>query len=132
MPTGNHPAAMPPVLLAIDRSPASERATALAFDEASRRGVNLVTLHAWSDVGVFPILGMDWRGYESQGHGILGERLVGRREQSPDMCCATLPRLRSARALAHSRICGRPAGGRGQPRPKRLREHASGLCELCG
>src|ERR1700758_3902838 len=85
MPTGNHPAAMPPVLLAIDRSPASERATALAFDEASRRGVNLVTLHAWSDVAVFPILGMDWREDESRGHGILGERLVGRQEQYPDM-----------------------------------------------
>ena len=48
-----------PVLLGIDGSPASEAATTLAFDEASRRGVGLVALHAWSDVAVFPVLGMD-------------------------------------------------------------------------
>ena len=70
-----------PVLLGIDGSPASEAATALAFDEASRRGVDLVALHAWSDVGVFPILGMDWREYEDQGHEVLGERLAGWQEQ---------------------------------------------------
>jgi nucleotide-binding universal stress UspA family protein len=34
-----------PVLLGIDGSPASEAATALAFDEASRRGVGLMALH---------------------------------------------------------------------------------------
>ena len=28
-------------------------ATAITFDEASRRKVGLVALHAWSDVGVF-------------------------------------------------------------------------------
>src|SRR6476660_4448960 len=66
-----------PVLLGIDGSPASEAATALAFDEASRRGVDLVALHAWSDVGVFPVIGMDWKEYEDQGHEVLGERLAG-------------------------------------------------------
>jgi nucleotide-binding universal stress UspA family protein len=74
-----------PVLLGIDGSPASEAATTLAFDEASRRGVDLVALHAWSDVAVFPILGMDWHEYESQGHEILGERLAGWQEQYPDV-----------------------------------------------
>ena len=39
-----------PVLVGIDGSPASELATAIAFDEASRRGVELTALHAWSDV----------------------------------------------------------------------------------
>jgi nucleotide-binding universal stress UspA family protein len=74
-----------PVLLGIDGSPASEAATALAFDEASRRGVELVALHAWSDVGVFPILGMDWHQYEDEGHEVLAERLAGWQEQYPDL-----------------------------------------------
>ena len=74
-----------PVLLGIDGSPASEAATALAFDEASRRGVDLVALHAWSDVGVFPILGMDWHKYEDEGHEVLAERLASWQEQYPDV-----------------------------------------------
>jgi nucleotide-binding universal stress UspA family protein len=74
-----------PVLLGIDGSPASEAATALAFDEASRRGVELRALHVWSDVGVFPVLGMDWRDREREGHEILAERLAGWQEQYPDV-----------------------------------------------
>lgn len=74
-----------PVLLGIDGSPASEAATALAFDEASRRKVDLVALHAWSDVGVFPALGMDWHKYEDEGHEVLAERLAGWQEQYPDV-----------------------------------------------
>ena len=74
-----------PVLLGIDGSPASEAATALAFDEASRRGVQLKALHVWSDVGVFPLLGMDWRERESQGQEVLAERLAGWQEQYPDV-----------------------------------------------
>lgn len=74
-----------PVLVGIDGSPASEAATALAFDEASRRGVDLVALHAWSDVGVFPMLGMDWRDSEAKGQEILAERLAGWQERYPDV-----------------------------------------------
>lgn len=74
-----------PVLLGIDGSPASEAATAWAFDEASRQGVPLVALHVWSDVGVFPILGTDWRKYESQGEEVLAERLAGWQERYPDV-----------------------------------------------
>jgi nucleotide-binding universal stress UspA family protein len=74
-----------PVLLGIDGSPASEAATAVAFDEASCRGVELVALHAWSDVGVFPMLGMDWRDSEAKGQEILAERLAGWQEQYPDV-----------------------------------------------
>jgi len=74
-----------PVLVGIDGSAASESAIALAFDEASRRGVELVALHAWSDVGVFPMLGMDWRDSEAKGQEILAERLAGWQEQYPDV-----------------------------------------------
>lgn len=74
-----------PVVVGIDGSPASEAATALAFGEASRRRVDLVALHAWSDVGVFPVLGMDWHDRESQGQEVLAERLAGWQERYPDV-----------------------------------------------
>lgn len=74
-----------PVLLGIDGSPASEAATALAFGEASRRRVDLLALHVWSDVGVFPVLGMDWHDRENEGQEILAERLAGWQERYPDV-----------------------------------------------
>lgn len=74
-----------PVLVGIDGSTASESAAAIAFDEASRRGVPLVALQAWSDVGVVPILGMDWRTYRDEGAELLGERLAGWQERYPDV-----------------------------------------------
>lgn len=73
-----------PVLVGIDGSPASEEATALAFDEASRRGVPLIALHAWSDAS-FPSIGSDWERYEEGGHRILAERLAGWQERYPDV-----------------------------------------------
>jgi nucleotide-binding universal stress UspA family protein len=86
-----------PVLVGIDGSPASEAATALAFDEASRRGVGLTALHAWSDVGVFPVLGMDWHAYRDEGAEVLGERLAGWQERYPDV------------TVARRLVCDRPA-----------------------
>jgi nucleotide-binding universal stress UspA family protein len=73
------------VLVGIDGSPASEVATAWAFDEASRQGLPLVALHAWSDVEGFPIPDMDWRKYESQGEKALTERLAGWQEKYPNV-----------------------------------------------
>src|SRR5262249_31541843 len=49
-----------PVLVGIDCSPASELALAIAFDEASLRGVELTALHAWSDVAVYQFPWLDW------------------------------------------------------------------------
>lgn len=75
-----------PVVLGVDGSPASEAATAFAFDEASRRGVELIALHAWSDLPLQTTFGMDWRQQcEAQGHEALAERLAGWQERYPDV-----------------------------------------------
>ena len=107
-----------PVLLGVDGSPASEVATALAFDEASRRGVELVALHAWSDVGVFPMLGMDWRDSEAKGQEILAERLAGWREQYPDVhvkrvLCCDQPSRWLLKESAHAQLVVVGSHGRG-------------------
>ena len=46
-----------------------------------------MALHAWSDVGVFPVLGMDWHQYEDEGHEVLAERLAGWQEDIPTCRC---------------------------------------------
>jgi nucleotide-binding universal stress UspA family protein len=86
-----------PVLVGIDGSPASELATAIAFDEASRRGVDLKALHAWSDVEVFELPGFDWPAVRSEAERSLAERLAGWQERYPDV---TVDRLL---------VCDRPA-----------------------
>ncbi|MDA2890267.1 universal stress protein [Mycolicibacterium sp. BiH015] len=74
-----------PILLGVDGSPVSEAATALAFEEASRRGVDLMALHAWSDVGGLPLQGEEWRTRKQQAEEILAERLAGWQERYPDV-----------------------------------------------
>jgi len=74
-----------PVLLGIDGSEASELATAIAFDEASRRGADLVALHAWSDVTVYELPGLDWSAVGSEAERNLAETLAGWQERYPDV-----------------------------------------------
>jgi nucleotide-binding universal stress UspA family protein len=77
--------AQAPVLVGIDGSPASELATAIAFDEASRRNVALIAVHAWSDVDVSEWPGVDWPATQSTAEQVLAERLAGWEEQYPDV-----------------------------------------------
>lgn len=84
------PVSTAPVLVGVDGSPASELATEIAFDEASRRGVELVALHAWTDMGRLGFPRMDstpieWRNIEEQEEEVLAERLSGSRSRYPDV-----------------------------------------------
>lgn len=78
-----HPEA--PVVVGIDGSPASELATALAFEEASRRGAELKAVHAWSDIEAVELPGLDWTVFKEDADRILAERLAGWQEQYPDV-----------------------------------------------
>ncbi len=86
-----------PVVVGIDGSPASELATAIAFDEASRRGVDLRALHAWSDIALFELPESDWPAVRLEAEQSLAERLAGWQERYPDV---TVHRLV---------VCDRPA-----------------------
>jgi nucleotide-binding universal stress UspA family protein len=87
-----------PVLLGIDGSPTSELATAIAFDEASRRGVELVALHAWGERGDYAVPGLNRPVLEQEETEVLAERLAGWQERYPDVSVR--------RVVAH----GQPAG----------------------
>jgi len=73
-----------PVLVGIDGSAVSEHATAIAFDEASRRGVDLIALHAWSDVTT-EVPALDWATVEEEAQRSLAESLAGWRQRYPDV-----------------------------------------------
>lgn len=79
-----------PVLVGVDGSPTSELATHIAFDEASRRGVGLVALHAWSDMGPLEFASVnwapiEWRNIKEREQEVLAERLCGFQERYPDV-----------------------------------------------
>jgi nucleotide-binding universal stress UspA family protein len=97
-----HPA-QAPVLLGTDGSPASELATAIAFEQASRRHVDLIALHAWSDKEIFELPGLDWSAVKAEEERLLSEALAGYQERYPDV---TVTRLivcdRPARALVET------------------------------
>ncbi|MBJ7338155.1 universal stress protein [Mycolicibacterium sp.] len=86
-----------PVLVCVDGSPASETATAIAFDEASRRGVRLQALHVWSDWPHFELPGFDVATAATQAQLALAERLAGWQERYPDVVIDRIV------------VCGHPA-----------------------
>lgn len=81
--------AQAPVLVGIDGSSASEAATAIAFEEASRRGVGLIAFHAWADPRVFnsnnAFQDTKWDSRLSEEEETLAERLAGWHERYPNV-----------------------------------------------
>jgi nucleotide-binding universal stress UspA family protein len=92
----HHPA-QAPVLVGIDGSAASQLATAIAFDEASWRDVQLIALHAWSDTAAIELPGLDWAATKAEAERLLAERLAGWQERYPDVEVCRLV------------VCGQPA-----------------------
>jgi nucleotide-binding universal stress UspA family protein len=79
-----------PVLVGVDGSPTSERATEFAFAQASCRGVDLVALHAWSDMTVMGFPSINWSPAETENmksseKEVLAERLAGFQERYPEV-----------------------------------------------
>ena len=74
-----------PVLVGIDGSRASELATAIAFDEASWRGVDLVALHVRGDADMSTVFGIDSLAVQSAADKTLAESLAGWQERYPEV-----------------------------------------------
>ena len=74
-----------PVLVGIDGSPVSEAATAVAFEEASRRGVDLIALHVWSDFALYDVPETELPALQRRAEETLSERLAGWQERYPDV-----------------------------------------------
>ncbi|MBJ7338157.1 universal stress protein [Mycolicibacterium sp.] len=74
-----------PILLGVDGSPASELATEIAFGEANRRGVDIIAVHAWSDVALSDFPPVDSSVMQALGDEILADRLSGWQVKFPDV-----------------------------------------------
>jgi nucleotide-binding universal stress UspA family protein len=112
-----------PVVVGVDGSPTSESAIALAFEEAHLRGVDLVAVHAWSDMGPigFPPSNwspIEWRNIKEREEKVLTERLGEWRRRFPAVeviprvvCDQPAPRLLEAARGAQLLVVG--SRGRG-------------------
>jgi nucleotide-binding universal stress UspA family protein len=74
-----------PVLVGIDGSRTSGPAIATAFDEASRRGVDLVALHVWSDADMTLDYRIEDSALQHAADKTLAESLAGWQERYPDV-----------------------------------------------
>ncbi|MGQ4618725.1 universal stress protein [Nocardia sp. R7R-8] len=74
-----------PVLVGVDGTDNSVAAVELAFEEASRRKVDLVALHAWSDTSGLDVPARGWDGAREAAEAVLAESLAGWAERYPDV-----------------------------------------------
>ncbi|MCH9710028.1 MAG: universal stress protein [Actinomycetia bacterium] len=88
-----------PVVVGIDGSPDSERALAIAFDEASRRATSLVAVHACHEPTAYAFPSVETT-YRPQAELVVAERLAGWQERYPDVAVRrVVARGRPARQL---------------------------------
>lgn len=74
-----------PVVLGYDGSPASQPAIAFAYEEADRRGVELIVLHAWWSPGAFEMPGFDFEEMRAAVESELAEQMDAWRRRYPDV-----------------------------------------------
>ncbi|WIY02962.1 universal stress protein [Amycolatopsis mongoliensis] len=79
-----------PVVVGVDGSPNSEQALAIAFEEASLRGVPLVAVHAWIDASYAETYGSariltPSETLEEEENRLFSQRLAGWQEKFPDV-----------------------------------------------
>jgi len=86
-----------PVLVGIDGSEGSALAIKVAFEEASNRRAGLLALHAWSDLELTELPGIDWVEVKREEQRLLFEALAGWEERYPDV------------AVTKRLVCDRPA-----------------------
>src|SRR5690606_700005 len=98
-----------PVVVGVDGSEVSQRATEVAFAEASARGAELVAVHTWMDMQVQASLAgraaaqQQWDEVEREQTELLIERIKPLAEQYPDVPVKkVITRDRPVRALAET------------------------------
>ena len=117
-----------PIVVGIDFSAASELATDIAFDEASLRGVELVAVHAWTDVSIRGLPGFswspsEWSNQKAQAEEDLAKWLERWRVRYPDVVVRCIVvRDWPAQRLLERRVC--PACRSRQSRSRWRRGHA--------
>ncbi|WP_454197346.1 universal stress protein [Nocardia sp. Marseille-Q1738] len=74
-----------PVLVGVDGTSNSVPAIELAFEEASRRKVDVVALHAWSDSSGLDVPVRGWDGARESAQAVLAESLAGWADRYPDV-----------------------------------------------
>lgn len=96
-----------PVVVGVDGSEVSRRATEVAFEEATARGAELHAVHTWVDTQIqgpgagYAVSEDHWKAVQAEKEELLGSYLNELAEQYPDVVVKkTITRDRPVRALA--------------------------------